>query len=308
MKLTKKLIPAIGMLALSACMMVTSTFAWFSMNENVSATGMTVSAKGNQVYLQIINPSATKEVEAEGGGTQQVPVTFENGANQTSAAATTTGLSLLPVNVVNNRNETTKLDENGDPVMNGGSEVKEYLTCVDYAGAGTLVWVTNIGQSNSNGAASTSYSDVSTDANNNNGKYFLKNTFNIRLDPTAGATASAQPLKISSIATSANADAFKNCLNVLVVSTVYNIGADKAIGGTDDTVASTMGAVWECNSNTFTKKLGSNTLSDGVFSAETYAVVDIYVFFNGDDTDCTQAVLAASQNLGYDVTVNFTVA
>ena len=53
MKHTKKLIPAIGMLLLSACMLVTSTFAWFSMNETVTATGMTVAAKGDQIYLQI---------------------------------------------------------------------------------------------------------------------------------------------------------------------------------------------------------------------------------------------------------------
>ena len=50
MKLTKKLIPAIGMLMLSAVMLVTSSFAWFSMNENVSVTGMSVTAKGDQVY------------------------------------------------------------------------------------------------------------------------------------------------------------------------------------------------------------------------------------------------------------------
>ena len=54
MKLSKKLIPAIGMLMLSAVMLATSSFAWFSMNESVTATGMSVSAKAEQVYLQII--------------------------------------------------------------------------------------------------------------------------------------------------------------------------------------------------------------------------------------------------------------
>ena len=298
MKLTKKLLPALGMLALSTCMMVTSTFAWFSMNESVSATGMSVQAKGDQVYLQIINPSA-KKLDAEGQPTAE-NVVFENGANQTSAAATTTGLELLPVNVVDAINEPETTGE-------APNEVTTY-SCEEYQGAGNLVWVTSIGKSNSVGTASSQYKDVTEDANNNNGKYFLKNTFNLRLDPTAGATTSAQPLKISSITTSTNADAFKNCLNVLVVSTVYNLGADKAIGGTDDTVASTMGAVWSCESNTFTKLSGANTLSNGVFSATTYAVVEVYVFFNGDDTDCTQAVLAQAANAGYDVTVNFTVA
>ena len=300
MKLTKKLLPALGMLALSTCMMVTSTFAWFAMNENVSATGMTVQARGDQVYLQIINPSSTKDVVGEDNQVTKVPVTFEDGANQTSAAATTTGVKLLPVNVVDKINEAVTTGE-------APNQVTTY-SCDAYKGADKMVWVTSIGQSNSNGSAGAQYKDVTSDAETNTNKYYLKNTFNIRLDPTAGATAASNPLKISSIATSSNADAFKNCLNVLVVSKVYNLGADGKIGGSDDTLASTQGAVWECNNNVFTKKTGSETLSNGVFSALTYAVIDVYVFFNGDDTDCTQAVLATAANAGYDVTVNFTVA
>lgn len=41
----KKLIPAAGMLALSASMLATSTYAWFTMNKQVSVTGMEVHTK-----------------------------------------------------------------------------------------------------------------------------------------------------------------------------------------------------------------------------------------------------------------------
>lgn len=41
----KKLIPAAGMLAVSATMLATSTYAWFSMNTQVTATGMMVKAQ-----------------------------------------------------------------------------------------------------------------------------------------------------------------------------------------------------------------------------------------------------------------------
>jgi hypothetical protein len=41
----KKLIPAAGMLAVSATMLATSTYAWFSMNTQVTAKGMQVKAK-----------------------------------------------------------------------------------------------------------------------------------------------------------------------------------------------------------------------------------------------------------------------
>ena len=58
MKLTKKLLPAIGMLMLSTAMMVTSSFAWFSMNTEVVAQNMQVTAKAEQVYLQIVEGDA----------------------------------------------------------------------------------------------------------------------------------------------------------------------------------------------------------------------------------------------------------
>lgn len=53
MKKFKKLIPALCMLLISAVLMGTSTYAWFSMNKTVSATGMEVTAKSNSTYLLI---------------------------------------------------------------------------------------------------------------------------------------------------------------------------------------------------------------------------------------------------------------
>lgn len=41
----KKLIPAAGMLALSASMLATSTYAWFTMNKEVEVTGLTLKTK-----------------------------------------------------------------------------------------------------------------------------------------------------------------------------------------------------------------------------------------------------------------------
>ena len=51
MKKMRKLIPAFCMLLLSAVMLSTSTFAWFSMNTKVSATSMTVQAKASKNLL-----------------------------------------------------------------------------------------------------------------------------------------------------------------------------------------------------------------------------------------------------------------
>jgi len=54
----KKLIPAAGMLAVSATMLATSTYAWFSMNTQVTATGMQVQAKA-EGGIVISNESKT---------------------------------------------------------------------------------------------------------------------------------------------------------------------------------------------------------------------------------------------------------
>ena len=40
----KKIIPAVGMLALSATMLSTSTYAWFTMNKEVEMTGLSMTA------------------------------------------------------------------------------------------------------------------------------------------------------------------------------------------------------------------------------------------------------------------------
>ena len=55
MKKFKKLIPALCMLLISAVLMGTSTYAWFSMNKTVTAEGMEVIAKSNSTYLLIGN-------------------------------------------------------------------------------------------------------------------------------------------------------------------------------------------------------------------------------------------------------------
>lgn len=50
-KNTRKLLGAVGMLSVSAAMLVSSTFAWFTMNKTVKATNMQVKAKADQGLL-----------------------------------------------------------------------------------------------------------------------------------------------------------------------------------------------------------------------------------------------------------------
>ncbi len=62
----KKLIPAFALLLISAVVLSTASFAWFSMNTEVSASGMTITAKSDAVAL-VINSTNT----AGSGGTTE---------------------------------------------------------------------------------------------------------------------------------------------------------------------------------------------------------------------------------------------
>lgn len=73
MKKFKKLIPALCMLLVSAVMLGTTTFAWFSMNNKVSVNGMSVEAKANTLYAIVLKENDvdtnTKKVKEASYGT-----------------------------------------------------------------------------------------------------------------------------------------------------------------------------------------------------------------------------------------------
>lgn len=69
----KKLIPAICMTLIAAVMLASSTFAWFSMNTTVTASGMQVTANSNSVYLLISKDKTTaSEIQAVNPASREV--------------------------------------------------------------------------------------------------------------------------------------------------------------------------------------------------------------------------------------------
>ena len=64
MKKFKKLIPALCMLLVSAVMLGTTTFAWFSMNDKANVSGMQITAKTNDTYL-LISDTKTEATEIQ---------------------------------------------------------------------------------------------------------------------------------------------------------------------------------------------------------------------------------------------------
>lgn len=81
MKKMRKLIPAFAMLLVSAIMMSTASFAWFTMNDQVQATGMQVQAKASGNLLISENPmtATAKDIKVDFGGAKKdiSPITFD---------------------------------------------------------------------------------------------------------------------------------------------------------------------------------------------------------------------------------------
>ncbi len=81
MKKFKKVVPALCALLVSAVMLGSSTYAWFSMNTRVTAQGMQVTAQSNSTYLVVsatntlateTNVNVTKKTGGIGGGATNV--------------------------------------------------------------------------------------------------------------------------------------------------------------------------------------------------------------------------------------------
>ena len=91
MKLTRKLIPAMIMLLVSAVLMSTASFAWFAMNTTVKAQGMAVKAKADSIFLEI-SGKQDKKGETDVWGTTGTDMVVDE-----ETGKVTTPVQLYPV-------------------------------------------------------------------------------------------------------------------------------------------------------------------------------------------------------------------
>lgn len=86
-KAMRKMIPAVIMLLISAMLVGTSTYAWFSMNREVTVTGMQVAVMSQETFLLIGEKSA---VEADDRDTTAEQLAYLQTNNPTSATLSVT--------------------------------------------------------------------------------------------------------------------------------------------------------------------------------------------------------------------------
>jgi hypothetical protein len=149
------------------------------MNDSVKATGMNVSAKGDQIYLQI----SDSQFDADDNGKKMTELKINNAA-----------VELLP---------TCVREDVDNPFDDESTQKGE-----------TFIWATNVGKDAEDGTASGAYTKLEDTTG-----YVLENTMYIRLDPTTGALVAAKPLDVKGVAfgTGSSDTALKNCVSVLVV-------------------------------------------------------------------------------------------
>lgn len=244
MKKFKKLIPALCMLLVSAVMLGSTTFAWFSMNRTVTATGMQIKAEVPTQLLISLDNSEWKSSVEFGGSTADVvaPVT---------AVGLAQNANLVP--------DFYKLTDAGM------QKVKE---------DGTLdgVEVTAPATDTTNFEKSTN--DVYTD------KFYLQLAGK---KPEGTAAALNAKVTISSqSATAASLDIITKALHIVIVDKDKKVLVNQDLGTLltgDDALKITPGEG---------KELSIGKIFDFTADNETKEL-DIYVFYDGTDSDCMNA-------------------
>lgn len=185
MKKFKKLIPALCMLLISAVLMGTSTYAWFSMNTTVKATGMEVKAKAENKFLQIV------------AGTDE----FSDKTAQTSAEAKNASKYVRPVTAVQAVDDTKDASSITKFTAENATSVK----------AADIKWAEAFSKDPTTSTKATDYLDVSAAAvaTDDANKYTLVNTFKVRLNAAMGVT-TANDLAVQSVTIAATGDTAKN--------------------------------------------------------------------------------------------------
>ena len=124
MKKFKKLIPALCMLLISAVLMGTSTYAWFSMNKSVKAEGMQVTAQTNNYYLLIGNEETVANIQTNKKTTETAKKVTNNAENKVYPAMYGNGETLGTVTTEEGKWYTAN-NENIDNATNAITNARE---------------------------------------------------------------------------------------------------------------------------------------------------------------------------------------
>ena len=332
----KKLAAATSMLMISALMLSSATYAWFTMNKEVSVTGMQLKAHSEEGLLINEVKLATSD-------------TWDDQA-QAQSAASVTAFELRPASTsnlttwwhanskksadeagVDAKDDTVVVDAGTNAIYTDISSISDY---VDIGDENTTITGTN-GQATGNTKAETHvyYTDASygTSGSYQNGEgYYVKYTYYLKSSGQAELNVSELKAQVkATLKAGGSAAALDNSLRVgikygstglKIFAPVKNTvaspngtattGPDTSYGVTKDAQGSdsdSVAPVVASATGQYTAYTAINTAPETIPSVTTNGEpVYVYVWFEGEDTNCMSDNLTATLN-AYDIDINFKV-
>ena len=282
MKTKAKLLPAIAMLLVAVLSLSSATYAWFSMNTKVTATGMQVKAVAEDGILISNSDKAT----------------WTN-----SATAKVTSASLVPTSTAGGttpawaHNTSTNAD---DAQANQNATSYEDLS---------LKWTnTTFGEGFVDIAGGTANSK-----DDNEKSYVLLNEFYIKSSGNAltlGADKTYKDLYINDVTVTGAANKIDNSLRVLVVvgsaAYIYAPVIDQASGTTtmsykfkNTTAVTALNATTAAGYDKTTSTTSIGNTNDSAVKAQ------VYIYFEGEDANCKSTNIAGINTTDLSVSINF---
>ena len=330
MKVNKKIAGASAMLMLSATMLGTSTFAWFTMNKEVQIVGMEVKAHAEEGLL--INEvasatSATWDEKAQGKATAELI-----SLRPASSSDLTT---FWHANSKKSADEAGQGDDKSNTVVISGTganavlykdvtNIKDHAVIAAADAAGNTQAETHVYFDDASFGPTTTGNDTYDDGEG----YYVKYTYYLKSSKSGGAlTVANLQARVKAEKTTGSSDLALD--NALRVGVKYGSTGMKIFAPVKNTVASPNGTTTTGPSTSYTvtsddKGTAGDTVTPIIASAtgtetawtkintsdETIpavtsegAPVYVYVWFEGEDVNCMSDNLTATL-AAYDITVD----
>ncbi len=307
----KKLLPAIGMLAISAAMLSSATFAWFTMNKSVEVTGMKLKAQAEKGIL--INEKA-----GVSDGTWSEEAFADSTVNALRPASTANFTNWWHANSKKTNTEAgvnaggTAVDTDTVAISNGVyysdiSSISAYdVSAVNDTNAANTVYYVD-----GTGATASTYDDGEG--------YYVKYVYYIKSSSNEALQVPAGQLTANVTATlqgSASAQALDKAIRVGIKvsgdskATIFapvsgsTTDAYKVTGDTAGTAASLVEVT--PNAGGSAAAINASVVSLPKVT-DPGLEVDVYVWFEGEDVNCKSDNLAETLN-AYQIDITFTDA
>jgi hypothetical protein len=278
---TKKIFSAAAMLAVSASMLATSTYAWFSMNTQVTATGMQMKAKA-EGGIVIAAKSYTKSSVSNSTVTDATYAAAADTAYSNTAAITLPSAELYPTSTVSGLSHWYHAASNA---------VNNYAASGGYQVLDTLYDLKTDG---------IAYEKTGT--KNEVGQYYLLDTFQVKATDAAtyGLWLSGITITKSSPSGTSGSENLNKSLRIAIKanSNTYFF-APNYTTGTLYYYSGTARTAWESTAINLgtspNKQISTNITS-------TPTDVEVFIYYEGEDENCKSINAVNIDNLTVDLT------